>query len=140
MAWEEIGGASMARIPTDPNDPYLTTNERDDDREARFQREAQIDPQLAEGPASNGKFALYALAVALILGALFYGLNNSSVHHASTTPPTETAQTQSTKSNGQPGVTTGSAMNRPTPPQSSATGSEAERAGNPTAGQNNDNR
>jgi len=114
----------MARIPSDPY-------------EARLEREAQIDPELAEGPASTGRMALFALAVALVLGAVFYGLNNSSVHRASTTSPAQTAQTKPTS---QPGMTTGSAMNRPTLPQSSSTGSELDRADNPAAGQNNDNR
>jgi hypothetical protein len=115
-------------------------SEYDADREARLEREAQFDPELAEGPAGTGKMALFALAVALILGAVFYGLNNSSVHEASTAPPAQTAQTQPANPNSQPGMTTGSAANRPTPPQSSATGSEIDRAANPTAGQNNDNR
>ena len=62
----------MARIPSDPYDPYRPTgSEYDADREARLEREAQIDPELAEGPASTGKVALYAVAAALILGALF---------------------------------------------------------------------
>lgn len=128
----------MARNPNDPYDPYRPTmSDYDPDREARLERNAQIDPELAEGPASTGKIALFALAVALILGAVFYGLNNSSVHEASTAPP---AQTQGASPNSQPGVTTGAATNRPTPPQSSSTGSEVDRANNPTAGQNNDNR
>ncbi len=128
----------MGRIPSDPYDPYRPVgNEYDADREARLEREAQVDPELAEGPASGGKIALFALAVALILGAVFYGLNHSSVHEASTAPP---AQTKQASPNSQPGMTTGSATNHPTPPQSSATGTEIDRAANPTAGQNNDNR
>lgn len=131
----------MANIPSDPYDPYRPNmSDYDTDRAARLEREAQVDPELAEGPASNGKVALFAFAVALILGAVFYGLNNTSLHEASTAPPTQTAQTQPAKPNTQPGVTTGSATNRPTPPQSSATGSEIDRAANPQAGQSNDNR
>ena len=37
----------------------------------------QPDPELAEGPASGGRVALFAVAIALVLGAVFYGLNNS---------------------------------------------------------------
>ena len=37
----------------------------------------QADPELGEGPASSGKVALFAVAVALVLGAVFYGLNNT---------------------------------------------------------------
>src|ERR1700726_897965 len=78
------------RIPDGPHRSKL----RDDDfgRAARFDTELQPDPELAEGPASSGKVALFALAVALILGTVFYGLNNSTVNQAGTTPPAQTAQ------------------------------------------------
>lgn len=118
----------MPRIPSDPYDPDRPVmSEYDADREARLEREGQIDPELTEGPASTSRFVLYAVAAALILGAVFYGLNNSSIHEASTAPPTQTAQTKPADPNSQPGMTTGSATNR-------------DRAGNPTAGQTNDNR
>jgi uncharacterized protein HemX len=129
----------MARSPNDPNDlDRPAVSEYEADREARLEREAQFDPELAEGPTSAGKMALLALAVALVLGAVFYGLNNSRIHEASTAPPADTAQTQPANPNSQPGMTTGSATNRPTPPQSSSTGS-AGRAADPAAGQTNDN-
>jgi hypothetical protein len=118
-----------------PNEPYRP-DPRDDDfgRAARFDNELQPDPELEEGPASTGKVALFALAIALVLGAVFYGLNNSSINQAGTTPPAQTAQqTQSSppaappgmrdvtpRANSQPGMTTGSATNRPTPPASNA--------------------
>ena len=39
--------------------------------------------------ASSGKVALFAVAVALVLGAVFYGLNNSSTgNQASNAPAT----------------------------------------------------
>jgi hypothetical protein len=116
-----------------PNDPYRPNPDDNLGRASRFDRfddELQPDPELKEGPASNGKVALYALAIALVLGAVFYGLNNSSINQASTSPPAQTAQqTQPASpaappgmrdvtpgSNNQPGTTTGSATNRPTPP------------------------
>ena len=43
-------------------------------------------------PPAAGKIALFALAIALVLGAVFYGLNNSSINQAGTTPPAQTAQ------------------------------------------------
>ena len=52
----------------------------------------QADPELAEGPASGGKIAMFAIAIAVVLGAVFYGLNNSTVNQAGTTPTTSTAQ------------------------------------------------
>jgi len=94
----------------------------------------QIDQELQEGPVSSTKVALFAVGLAIILGAVFYGLNNTSVHEAQTQPPAQTAQTRNSaspaappgmrdvtpKANTQPGITTGSAANRPTAPQSPA--------------------
>lgn len=139
----------MAYQP-DPNDPYRA-NMTDDEirRQARLNsldNELQPDPELAEGPASGAKIAMFAVAVAVVLGAVFYGLNNTSVHEASTAPPAQTAQTQpanpaappgmrdvTPRYNTEPGMTTGAATNRPTPPQSNATGTEVNRSANPPA-------
>jgi len=116
-----------------PDDPYRA-NLTDDEirRQARFNsldNELQPDPELQEGPASSTKIAMFAVAVAVVLGALFYGLNNTSVHEAGTT---QTAQTQpvnpaapppgmrdvTPKPNSQPGVTTGAAPANPSTPPS----------------------
>ena len=109
-----------------PNDPYRL-NLTDDEirRQARLNsldNEIQADPELAEGPASGAKIAMFAIAIAVVMGALFYGLNNTSVNQAGTTPATKTAQTQpanpaappgmrdvTPKANSQPGMTTGAA-------------------------------
>jgi hypothetical protein len=132
-----------------PNDPYRSDS-RDDDfgRAARLDNELQPDHELQEGPASTSRVALFALAVALVLGAVFYGLNNSTINHAGTTPPAQTAQqTQpaapaappgmrdvTPRSNSEPGTTTGSATNRPTAPASNPSGTEIDRSANPSAG------
>ena len=73
-----------------PNEPFSSA---DDEyrRSARLDNELQPDPELAEGPASGGRVAMFAIAVAVILGAVFYGLNNSSINQASTAPPATTA-------------------------------------------------
>jgi hypothetical protein len=132
------------RIPNDPYDP--TRSSLSDDSlgqpQQRFNEDLQIDPQLREGQASTGKVMLFAVAFALILGAVFYGLNNTSVKEAQTTPPTQTAQTQNSgppaappgmrdvtpkANNTEPGTTTGAATNRPTPPQSSPQGTEVDQ-------------
>ena len=132
-----------------PNDPF--TNLGDDE----FRRPGpvsttswQADPELAEGPASGGKVAMFALAIAVVLGAVFYGLNNTSMNQAGTTPPTSTAQNTQTsppaappgmrdvtpKPNSEPGMTTGAAPSRPqTPPASAPTGAEVDRTANPPA-------
>lgn len=123
------------RFPNDArSDPYgsgLTDSEYT--RAQRIDTELQPDPELAEGPASTGKVAAFALGIAVLLGAVFYGLNNSSTgsNQASNPPATQSAQTQP---NTAPGVTTGSATNRPTPPASSATGNEIDRSASQPAG------
>ena len=130
-----------------PNDPYRA-NLSDDEirRQARLNsldNEIQADPELGEGPASGAKIAMYAIAIAVVLGVVFYGLNNSTVNQAGTTPPSETAQqTQpanpagpsgmrdvTPRANTEPGTTTGAATtNRPTPPSSNPTGTEVDRS------------
>ncbi len=132
------------RIPNDPyragdsnpaDDPYRTkyrSSSRGDDiaREARLDSELQVDPELAEGPAGGGRIALFAVGIAVILGAVFYGLNNSSIKEATTAPPATTAQNAAPTSppaappgmrdvtpraNTQPGMTTGAASGTASP-------------------------
>ena len=164
------------RTPDDPyrsqNDPYRSQNDPyrpslagDNLRDptsldpARLDptlldAELQPDPKLAEGPASGGRIAMFAMAIALVLGAIFYGLNGSSINQAGTTPtarnatpPTAQTTAQTTapappagmrdvtpRANTQPGVTTGAAPARPqTPPSSAPTGQDMNRSGNPPA-------
>jgi hypothetical protein len=125
-----------------PNDPYRSGSSDDNFRRPqRFDSDLQVDPELQEGPASTSKIALFAVGLALVLGAVFYGLNNTSVKEAQTAPPARTAQTQNgapqgapagmrdltPKANSEPGTTTGSATNRPTPPQSAPQGTDVDR-------------
>ena len=126
----------MAYQPN-PNDPYragLSDEEiRHQARLNSLDNELQADPSLAEGSPSGAKVAMFAVAIAVVLGALFYGLNNTTVNQAGTSPPNQTAQTQpanpaappgrrdvTPRSNNQPGTTTRAATNRPstTPPAS----------------------
>ena len=136
----------MAQQPH-PDDPYRSndlyrpsnpsrTNFRDDDLRpaARLDNELQVDPELAEGPAGGGRIALFAVGIALVLGAVFYGLNNSSMHQpgtASTAQNAAPAITQNTtppvappgmrdvtpRTNTAPGTTTGAAPAQTPPPQ-----------------------
>lgn len=129
----------------DPNDPFRPAVGNEPRRDARsLDNELQADPELAEGPASGTRIALYAVAAAIILGAVFYGLNNSETTTATgtntNTPTAQTTAPQSTPKadrnmaeqtkppvapgvrdvtpyNNQPGTTTGSA---PAQPQSSS--------------------
>jgi hypothetical protein len=126
--------------PSHPDDPYRVPNDpyrsplADGEvrRPVRFDDELQVDPELAEGRASGGRIAMLAVAVAVILGAVFYGLNNAPIHQAGTsstvqtaaqdTPPAPPGMRDVTpRSNMQPGVTTGAAPANPAPtnPQSS---------------------
>jgi hypothetical protein len=154
---------SNERIPNDPyrsqNDLYRPSRAGDDLRDpARVDNELQPDPELAEGPASGSRIAMFAVAIALVLGAVFYGLNGSSINQAGTSPtaqtaaPTSTAQNNNTqppaappgmrdvtpRANTQQGVTTGAAPAHPqTPPSSAPTGQDANRAGNPPTNNTN---
>lgn len=75
----------MANIPN-PNDPYRRNPADDDLRNpTRLDKEWQADPELAEGAASGGRMAVYALGIAVLLGAVFYGLNNTSMVPSDTT-------------------------------------------------------
>ena len=117
-----------------PNDPYRASLSDDEiRRQARLNsldNELQPDQELAEGPANGGKIAMFAIAIAVAMGALFYGLNNTSINQAGTSPAGQTAQTQPAAptgmrdvtpgangqpgmTNGQPGTTTGAAPSRP---------------------------
>jgi len=126
--------------PTNPNDPYradpvdrANAAENDIRRAPLRENDLQSDPDLADSSTSGGRMALYAVGIALVLGAVFYGMNNSSTRQAGTTPASQSAQTQpgsppaapgmrdvtprTTDSlNSNPGTTTGAAQTRPTPP------------------------
>jgi hypothetical protein len=128
-----------------PNDPYHP-NPADDPyrRAARLDNELQPDPELAEGPASGGKIAMFAIAVAVVLGAVFYGLNNSSIKQAGTSSTAQnTTQTAppaapsgmrdaTPRANTDQGMTTGAAPARPqSPPSAAPSGQDVNRSGNP---------
>jgi len=128
-----------------PDDPYRS-NLADDEyrRTARLDNELQPDPELAEGPASGSKVAMFAIAIAVVLGAVFYGLNNSSINQAGTaTTAQNTTQTSppaapsgmrdvTPRPNSDPGMTTGAAPARPqAPPSSAPTGADMNRSSTP---------
>jgi hypothetical protein len=136
----------MATEPN-PNDPYDRDHLRDPIRTnigerrspVELDNDLQPDPELAEGPASNGRIAMFAVGIAIVLGLVFYGLNNTSMtqHNAATTPTPANSQRSAETSppppppgmrdvtpraNTQPGTTTGSASAPPTqnPPSAPA--------------------
>jgi hypothetical protein len=139
----------MAYQP-DPNDPYRA-NLTDDEirRQARLNsldNELPPDPDLAEG-RGGGKIAMFAIAIAVVMGALFYGLNNTTINQAGTTPSTQTAQTQpasppaappgmrdvTPRTNNEPGMTTGAAPARPATTPAAPTSSDMNKTANPPA-------
>ena len=109
------------RNPDDPYRPNLADDEYR--RQARLDNELPPDPELAEGPASGTKVAMFAIAIAVVLGAVFYGLNNSTINQAGTSSTAQNTS-QSTapaapRANTDQGMTTGAAptrMNRPVNP------------------------
>ena len=125
----------MAYQPTDPYRAPLS--EEEIARQARLNsldNKIQPDPMLDEGGPSGAKVAMFAVAIAVVLGALFYGLNNTSVNQASTDQGERTAQTQpanpaappgmrdvTPKANSTPGTTTGAAPARPAQPSTPQT-------------------
>src|SRR3984893_11540123 len=121
------------RNPDDPYRPNLADDEYR--RSARLDGELQPDPELAEGPASGGKVAMFAIAIALVLGAVFYGMNNTSINQAGTSSTAQNAQNApqtsppvappgmrdvTPRANTDQGTTTGAAPARPQPPPAPA--------------------
>src|ERR1700694_2263868 len=116
-----------------PDDPYRS-NLADDEyrRQARLDNELQPDPELAEGPASGPKVAMFAIAIAVVLGAVFYGLNNTSINQAGTSSTAQnTPQSPppavppgmrdvTPRANTNQGMTTGAAPARPQTPPATA--------------------
>lgn len=118
-------------IERNPNDPYSAANDEVLRRRAEpSDNDLQADPELADGPSSGGRIALFAIALVAVLGVVFYGLNNSSrspeaTPTAQTTPaspsPTGTAQapraptSQTTGSSMRPAEPAPPAANNPAP-------------------------
>ena len=135
-----------------PNDPYRTPLRGDDPRNpAEIDDDLQVDPELAEGPAGGLRIAMYAIAAALILGTVVYGLNQSSPNQPeipataqngtqSSPPPAPAGMRDVTPhANTYQGVTTGAAPPQTqTPAAASPPGSTinppANSAASPTAG------
>lgn len=125
-------------LERNPHDPYreTPTNEELARRRAetleaeRQDYELQADPELAEGPASGGRLAMFAIAIVALLGVVFYGLNNGSMNP---NEPTSTAQQTAPAAPGQTppsaGQTTGSAPSASPPANTGAptTGAPAKQ-------------
>jgi hypothetical protein len=132
----------MAYQPN-PNDPYRADLSDDKfGRQVRLDNDLQVDPDLPEGPASGSKVAMFALAIAVVLGAAFYGLNGSSINQAGTSTAQNTPRVSppvappgmrdvTPRANGEPGVTTGAAPAQPAQsPATAPTSPDMSRSGN----------
>src|SRR5665213_3704494 len=122
-----------------PNDPYRSPlNDDDVRRPARLDNELQPDPELAEGPASSARVTMFAVGIAVILGAVFYGLNNEPVHPVDTSSTAQNTAQGSLPAappgmrdvtphpNTQPGTTTGAAPAKPqAPPATTSAGANS---------------
>lgn len=116
------------RYPDDMNRPDMSTRPditgagmtgTDYERTPPLDNRLQPELEPTNAPSSTGRIAAYALGIALLFGAVFYGLNNMSVRkdQASTTPASQSASTPSgSTSNSSRGVTTGAAGDRTTAP------------------------
>lgn len=141
----------------DPTDPRHTGQIHEDPHDnARLDSELQADPELQEGRASGGRVLAYGAAVLVLLGIVFYGLNNSSMNpneaaktasqstpatqdnaakapaptnniaDSNTRPPVAPGVRDVTPTKENQGVTTGSAPARSQGPQSGPTGTEVD--------------
>jgi hypothetical protein len=129
-------------MPYNPDDPYRS-NRADDEyrRAARLDNDLQPGPELGEGPASSSKIAMFAIAVAVVLGVVFYGLNNTSINQAGTSSTAQNTQSSppaappgmrdvTPRANTDQGTTTGAA---PARPQQSTAPAQMNRSANPPA-------
>lgn len=130
-------------IERNPNETFRGSSTDDEllrRRADQFDNELQADPELAEGPASGGRIAVFAIALVAILGVVFYGLNSSSTSPdatptAQTTPASPSASGTAQAPRPPAGQTTGSSsMNpaQPAPPPAARPSNPA-----PAAPQNN---
>ena len=115
-----------------PNDPTRPFSDSDFDREQRFNDPLRFDPETAGTSGDGAKIGLVAIALALLMGAVFYGVSHSNVNEAANTPASQAAQNQPgalppappgmrdvtpRRPNTDPGMTTGAAPSQPTLPQ-----------------------
>src|SRR5580698_5042584 len=95
--WAPVVGTGPRRNPLmanqpNPDNPYRFSMTDDGiRRQTGLDNELQPDPELADAPASGGRVAMLAVAVAVALGAVFYGLNNAPVHQAGTASTAQNA-------------------------------------------------
>src|SRR5689334_4623248 len=115
-------------IPNDPTRPGFS----DLDPAPRPDDPLRFAPATAGSSGSGAKSGLVAIALALLMGAVFYGVSHSNVNEAANPPASQTAQNRPDalppappgmrdvtprRPNTDPGTTTGAAPSQPAPPQ-----------------------
>ncbi len=135
------GAASKIADPDRPLGESVRAAEQDPrlpqwDQELRepvlLDNELKADPELAEGPASGRRIAVFAIAILVIIGTVFYALNAPSNAPSGTTSTTQSqSQPPAGSSTATPGMTTGAAPTGPQTPASvkPATTKERRRGG-----------
>lgn len=116
------------------NDPYRPLGTDDNLGEpSRLDEDLRVDPEMAEPAVSGGRIAVYALAIAVVLGGVLYGLHNSTLDHPGTPSTAQNAAPAAApRPNTAAGTTTGTAPAHPAAaPSSGPTGLDVNRAGNP---------
>lgn len=93
--------------------------------QVRLDNELRMDPELTEVSTNGAKITMFAIAIAVILGAVFYGLNDSPINQAGTSSPVQNTQSSPPvtppgmrdvtprRANSDPAVTTGAAPAQP---------------------------
>jgi hypothetical protein len=98
-------------------------------RSTRLDQELQADPELTESRVSGGRIAAAVVAIILLIGGLYYGMNMSATSPSSTASQTTPANQNNAQSTTAPavrdvtpnrdaGTTTGSAPASPQTPAS----------------------
>ncbi|MBI5127887.1 MAG: hypothetical protein HZA66_00450 [Rhodopseudomonas palustris] len=132
--------------PRNPNDPFQPIPPANEPLDPRFDPEVQNAREPRDGAAIGGRIAAFAVAIVLVFGAVFYGMNSSSLDPKApaivipNTPDASRGQTAENappvtpgvrdvtpRNNTQPGMTTGAAPTRgdaALPPPAPTTGSD----------------
>lgn len=94
--------------------------------QAPLDNELVAERGIAERPAGGSRVAIIAVAVVVILGAVFYGLNNAALPPPATSTASQTTTQPAPKAdqapNSETGMTTGAATSRPRAPQAPTSG------------------
>jgi hypothetical protein len=93
--------------------------------QVRLDNELRMDPELIQASTNGAKITMFAIAIAVILGVVFYGVNNSPINQTGTSSTAQNTQSSPPvappgmrdvtprRANTDPGATTGAAPAQP---------------------------